>query len=303
MHLVANSSGHRLLLVWRTETLFYTPERRRLSDDWNQVRFTSESLPQTRAIDHSLDQPLPLPDASFDGIYCFHVIEHLNLPGNRRLMADIYRLLKPGGVYRASTPDLEFVASEYLQRLNDQVRCASTDNYARYHWAVCNLIDQCVRDKSGGEMLRALESDQYSREYIKQVNGDSLDFLLPQPASAPTPPQPASPSIPAPATQGRTALTPLRLIRGISRRIRRRLRKDHPAPLPVERTLEQMHEKNLWLFDRISLSRLFSETGLQEVTVADHRTSSIPSWNRYNFDQSAFGEYPLEPSLYVEGIK
>ena len=49
--------------------------------------------------------------------------------------------------------------------------------------------------------------------------------------------------------------------------------------------------------------RLFSEAGFSVVTAADYRTSNIPGWARYNFDQSAYGEYPLEPSLYMEGTK
>lgn len=36
MKFVTAPSGRRLLLVWRTELLFYTPERRRLASEWNQ---------------------------------------------------------------------------------------------------------------------------------------------------------------------------------------------------------------------------------------------------------------------------
>lgn len=37
MKLVTTPSGHRLLLLWRTETLFYTPERRRLAATFYRV--------------------------------------------------------------------------------------------------------------------------------------------------------------------------------------------------------------------------------------------------------------------------
>ena len=181
MNLVTSPSGHRLLLVWRTEFLFYTPERRQLADEWNHVRLTSAHLSeQPSLINHPLNHPLPLPDQWFDGIYSFHVIEHLNPGANERFMRDIHRLLKPGGIYRVSTPDLEFLATEYLQRLHDQMAFASVENYARYRWAVCNLIDQCAREVSGGEMMVAIRRGEFTPEHVKHMNGDSFDpFFLP----------------------------------------------------------------------------------------------------------------------------
>jgi predicted SAM-dependent methyltransferase len=292
MKFVTAPSGHRLLLVWRTEFLFYTPERRRLAQEWNHVRLTSASLPeQPSLINHPLNRPLPLPDDSFDAIYSFHVIEHLSPAANERFMRDAHRLLKPGGIYRVSTPDLEFLATEYLQRLHEQMACASAENYARYRWAVCNLIDQCVREESGGEMILALRNGEFTREHVKHMNGDLLDYLF-------RPPPTAFPPGSRPVRLLRVDVVK-RIVRKVAgplvRRLRRRFR--HKSPI------ELRHEKNLWLWDRVSLGRLFSNTGFRTIAAADHRTSSIPGWARYNFDESAYGEYPLEPSLYMEGTK
>ncbi len=192
MRFATTPSGHRLLLVWRTEFLFYTPERRRLAGEWNHVRLTSAPLPeQPSLINHSLNQPLPLPDEWFDAIYSFHVVEHLNPAANERFVRDIHRLLKPGGIYRVSTPDLEFLATEYLQRLHNQMASASVENYARYRWAVCNLIDQCAREVSGGEMMVAIRRGEFTPEHVKHMNGDLLDFLFrPPPSAFPAPSAP-----------------------------------------------------------------------------------------------------------------
>jgi SAM-dependent methyltransferase len=293
MKFVTTPSGHRLLLIWRADTMFHPPERGQLADEWNQVHFTSApTREQPILINHELNEPLPLPDGWFDGIYSRHIIEHLSPAANERFMRDIYRLLKLGGIYRVSTPDLEFHATEYLKCLHEQAASASAENYTRYHWAVCNLIDQCVRELSGGEILKAMRRGEFTLDYLRHMNGDSFDpFLQPSPA-APSPP-------PARARLIRAVKNPMIVLRKIAGGIRRRLR---PRP-PAKSYMELTHERNLWLFDRISLDRLFTDAGFRNVTAKDFFTSSIPAWKRYNFDESAYGEYPLEPSLYMEGTK
>jgi hypothetical protein len=88
-------------------------------------------------------------------------------------------------------------------------------------------------------------------------------------------------------------------VRKIARAIRGRLR----LGAPRKSFFELSHERNLWMWDRISLGRLFSDTAFRNVTVANYRTSNIPDWSRYNFDLSVHGDYPIEPSLFMEGTK
>ncbi|PWT75181.1 MAG: hypothetical protein C5B60_05700 [Chloroflexi bacterium] len=48
------------------------------------------------------DQPVPLPDDSFDVICCYDVLEHVRSP--KRAISECWRLLKPGGVLYAVFP-------------------------------------------------------------------------------------------------------------------------------------------------------------------------------------------------------
>jgi SAM-dependent methyltransferase len=50
-----------------------------------------------------LDQPLDFPDASFDVVVAGELLEHLRDP--QRVVAEIHRVLRPGGTFVASVPN------------------------------------------------------------------------------------------------------------------------------------------------------------------------------------------------------
>ncbi len=54
------------------------------------------------------------------------------------------------------------------------------------------------------------------------------------------------------------------------------------------------------MWDRLSLGRLLSEAGFAECREVAFDRSSIPGWERWDFDRSGSGSYALEPSVYVE---
>jgi len=51
----------------------------------------------------------PYPDETFDRIFTEHMIEHITYEEGRRMLAECYRVMKPGGRLRVSTPCLEFL--------------------------------------------------------------------------------------------------------------------------------------------------------------------------------------------------
>lgn len=55
-------------------------------------------------LEHDLENPLPLPDASVDGIHACEIIEHLF--DTDSFLAELRRVLRPGGVLVISTPNL-----------------------------------------------------------------------------------------------------------------------------------------------------------------------------------------------------
>ncbi|MCX8086716.1 MAG: glycosyltransferase [Rhodocyclaceae bacterium] len=60
-------------------------------------------------------QGLPYEDASVDGIYSEHFIEHLSQKDIIAFLRECRRVLKPGGRVRIATPDLDEVVREYFE--------------------------------------------------------------------------------------------------------------------------------------------------------------------------------------------
>lgn len=58
---------------------------------------------------------LALPSDSARMVYSSHMLEHLGLHEFGLALAEIHRVLAPGGTFRSVLPDLEFEATRYLQ--------------------------------------------------------------------------------------------------------------------------------------------------------------------------------------------
>lgn len=58
---------------------------------------------------------IPLPANSCDVVYSSHVIEHFDRQDLPRLLSNIFKTLRPGGVIRLVTPDLKALCQEYSE--------------------------------------------------------------------------------------------------------------------------------------------------------------------------------------------
>ncbi len=103
---------HRLLHLWVTEgggdrfagkrILHFAPEKvimRRMRG--NPLYETADLMQQ--GVTHKVDiTAIPLPDAVYDVVMANHVLEHI--PDDRKAMAELFRLLKPGGIGLFTVP-------------------------------------------------------------------------------------------------------------------------------------------------------------------------------------------------------
>lgn len=76
----------------------------------------TDFYPDDPAVIHlDLTASFPVPDDSVDLVFSEHVIEHLPLAGGVNMLGEAFRVLKPGGRIRISTPSLAALIAIYAE--------------------------------------------------------------------------------------------------------------------------------------------------------------------------------------------
>lgn len=97
---------------------------------------------------HDLRKGIPFADASVDGVYHSHLFEHLDRDDVPTFLAEVKRVLRPGGVHRVVAPDLERDARSYLTSLDTALAGHTTP--AEHETSIHQLIEQMVRKEASG---------------------------------------------------------------------------------------------------------------------------------------------------------
>jgi len=92
---------------------------------------------------HDLRKGIPFEDGSVDAVYHSHVLEHIDRSEVPGFLAEVLRVLKPGGVHRVVVPDLERQARAYVASLDASL--ASPSAAAAHEETVHTMIEQMVR--------------------------------------------------------------------------------------------------------------------------------------------------------------
>lgn len=67
----------------------------------------TDSAPAPNADFLDFTQPFPFVENSFTAAFCEHTIEHIEKPQAARMIGQVFRVLRPGGMFRIVTPSLE----------------------------------------------------------------------------------------------------------------------------------------------------------------------------------------------------
>lgn len=208
---------------------------------------------------------LPIGNASADLVYSSHFLEHIPSEHVASFLLECRRILKPGGVLRLVVPDLENLCRTYLHH-RDQGEHDKAD------FVVLELLDQCVRRKSGGELGRYYqilkaepESSASSIVFVRERNGE--DLMQP----------PRLRRRPSVILRRLPALAERLWIRAVIQLLPSAFREQNVS-------LATVGERHHWLYDAHSLQQLLSASGFEAIERCTASTSRYPEFPFHPLD-------------------
>jgi predicted SAM-dependent methyltransferase len=110
----------------------------------------SDYLPPKRILHLDATKTYPFKNDEFDYIFSEHMLEHTNYLEGLQMLSECFRVLKPKGKIRISTPDLSFLIDLYRSDKSElQIKFVkySTDQWIRYapYYADTFVINNYMR--------------------------------------------------------------------------------------------------------------------------------------------------------------
>lgn len=253
----------------------------RYRSDWINIDFVSTG---TSVKAHNLRSGIPLPDDSVDLVYCSHLLEHFSKREAPVFLAECQRVLRRRGIFRVVVPDLEGITSAYLKSL-DEARAGGNEALARHEWMTIELLDQMVRDKSGGEMLEFLSRKPLliKKFIIGRIGSEGKKIID---------------SISVATRDGVNE----NYMRAFGRFAISFLRsgKDQDSKEVAFRKSGEVHR---WMYDSLSLARLLEQVGFKNIIQRTAFESYLSGWATYKLDTEQDGSIYKPDSLFMEGLK
>ena len=256
----------------------------RYHKEWTNIDFISNS---EHVIECNLLNGIPFSDNEFDFVYTSHVLEHFSKKDGSFIIQECYRVLKKGGILRIIVPDLEQLALEYIKSLNSVLKDKSLINDANYKWSVIELIDQLVREESGGEMLKYWSQKEIINE-SKVIDRSGDEYV-----------------------KARKSILSTKINTNVLEEVtwRSKIKSFLFSKLRINaKNLEIGNfvnggEVHKWMYDRYSLSILLNESKFIESKIQSSETSYLINWNEYLYLDVENGKTRKPDSIIIEAIK
>lgn len=222
---------------------------------------------------------LPLDDAVADVVYSSHFFEHIPRRHVEKFLAECFRVMKPGGKIRLVLPDLDEMCREYLRQ-----RDAGAHEKADF--VALEMLDQCVRNESGGELGAFCEnlSRLGKNDMMAYVAARTGEGLTNAPSEVPLGGQ---------------------LWRRLQRLYCRALTWFLPTVFREQNvSFAGVGERHAWIYSFYSLSNLLEEAGFAAIRKMKCDQSEIVGFPLYPLDITGSGQ-PRKGlgSMYVEAQK
>jgi hypothetical protein len=241
----------------------------RCHPDWENCDLNSSS-PLIKKVD--LLRPLPWKEATFEAVYCSHVLEHLPRGIVPSVLKEIRRIIHRKGILRLVVPDLAGIARAYLESF-EEAKNDLPGGKLRHEWMTLELLDQLVREKSGGFMGRWWKLDPVpGQDFIQARVGQEATAHWKNTS-------PHAGTIPS--------TDPIYLGELV----------DEKSRLAFLKT----GENHRWMYDEISLGQILIKAGFKDVKSCQADESAIGDFPTYHLDTDKNGRVRKPDSLFMEG--
>jgi predicted SAM-dependent methyltransferase len=234
-----------------------------------------------------LRRGIPLPDGHCEAVYHSHVLEHLPPAEGAAMLAECYRVTRPGGIVRVVVPDLERIARDYLVALD--AAAAGREDFT-HRWMHIEMYDQCVRSASGGRMAEAIRSASASEYEIiaGRLGAEAVAIRMARP-------------------EGRANRTLARWLHGAMRRFRilaleaavRVIGGQSAVAAMREGLFRQKGEVHICMYDRVLLAGALVQAGYVNPRQRTASDSNIAGFADFQLE-CAGGKERKPDSLYME---
>jgi len=251
-------------------------------DMWTNVDFVSSGL---GVISHNLLKGIPFEPNSFDVVYHSHVLEHFKKQDGEVFIRECYRTLKTDGTLRIAVPDLEQISRNYLECLEQAMKSGEAADSKKYDWMMIEMYDQTVREKSGGQMLDFLQTDNIlAEDFIMSRMGVAYETMKI-------------------SIQQHNEIVAAASLKFAFKKLVKGLLNAFPFfryyMLGKFRSEGEIHQ---WMYDRYSLTSLLKKVGFREISTTSAFESRIPGWANYGLD--GVNNVVRKPdSLFLEATK
>lgn len=276
--------------VWHNSTMMNSKKYLNLacgdyfivSSDW----VNADWAPKTRYVKQvDLLRRLPYSDFTFDLVYCSHFLEHIPRDQVRKFLEECYRVLKVGSIIRLALPDFENIAREYIKNID-------AGNFLLSEFNIVEMIDQCVRTESGGELIKWYRNskDSYLNSYMQSRTGYiSGNAIYP-------------------------SITNIHRIKKLTSKkilIKIQLAVIKSVTFLLPSWYKQYHiintatgETHKWVYDFYSLAKIMGEVGFRSVVKSDAFSSIIPGFSEtlLDVDEKSRSRKGFQ-SMYIEAVK
>lgn len=266
---------------------------RRYNDSWTNIDFLSTG---PDVIAYNLRKGIPFENETFNVVYHSNVIEHFSKEEASVFIKECYRVLKYNGILRIAYPDLESIIQHYIRLLNELKN--GNEKYSNdYEWIMLELLDQSVRNYSGGNMLKYFIRESLpNEEFVISRCGTEAKHLVDYGKKLY-------------AEQIKSKTKKPKSIKKIIKNILlggggvfSKLFSEHCLAYKIGR-FRLAGEIHQWLYDSYSISKLLDSVGFKNIIQRDAFTSYIDKWKEFNLDTEPDGSIYKPDSSYIEAIK